>query len=153
VSGPGHDRTARQVTFLASTRCRPTGPNHNAIDTPQIPVQDAVSIEPALQGLEDAVERTVFSIASEPAIHDLPGAIGLGQVAPGGTAAQPPRHAVEDGPVLLPLAAFASILREQGCNSLPLGTRELMRHISKLLSAGLSSWVELMSVSALWFIC
>jgi hypothetical protein len=105
VSGPGHDRTARQVPFVPCTRCGPTGPNYGAIDAPQIPVQEAASIETALQRLEDAVERTVFTIASEPVIHGLPGAIALGQVVPGCTAAQPPQHAVEDGPVLLPLAA------------------------------------------------
>jgi hypothetical protein len=72
VSGPGHDRTARQVPFLPRTRCGPTGPNYSAIDAPQIPVQEVASVwvirELMPSHIDTPVSWTVFLCATDECI-------------------------------------------------------------------------------------
>jgi hypothetical protein len=58
-------------------------------------------------------------------VDRLPGAVPLGQVAPGGAGAQPPEDAVEGGAVVGPLAA-AALPGGEILDEVPLRARQLV---------------------------
>jgi hypothetical protein len=58
-----------------------------------------------LEGLQDAVEHARGAQLGEAVVDRLPFAVAFGEVAPRGTGVEPPEDAIEDGTVVLPLAA------------------------------------------------
>src|SRR6516164_4029767 len=90
--------------FRGPRRCA-GGADVGAVDAEQVRVNEPGLVEPQLQPLQDAVEQAALAQLVEAVVDGLPGAVALGQVAPGGAGVQPPEHAVEHQAVVLPLAA------------------------------------------------
>src|SRR5262249_24963926 len=92
-----------------------------AIDAPQVEVDQALLVQAQLHRLQDAAEQPGLAELAEAVVDCLPFAVTFGQVAPGGAGVQPPEDAVEDGAVVLPLAAaLAGAWRKEGSQKLPL---------------------------------
>jgi hypothetical protein len=66
-----------------------------AIDAMQLPIELAGGISLLLQHVKQALEDASFLLAVEAAGDRAPGAIALGQSAPGGASAENPQHAIE----------------------------------------------------------
>jgi len=67
------------------------------------------------------VQQAARAALGEAVVDGLPLAVAFGQVAPGGAGVEPPEDAIEDGTVVLPLAApLAGARRKEGSQQLPL---------------------------------
>src|SRR5262245_52306270 len=107
--------------FFRGPRRRAGGADVGAIHAEQVGVDQPRLVEPQLQPLDDAVELATAAQVGEAVVDGLPGAVALGQVAPGGAGVQPPEDAVEQRAVVLPLAApLARPRREEGGKQPPL---------------------------------
>src|SRR5204862_6654168 len=72
--------------------------DHGAIDEVERPIEVAGRVLLLLDGGEEPVPNPRPLPPPEPAVHGGPGAIPLGQVAPGGSRLQLPEDAVENPP-------------------------------------------------------
>jgi hypothetical protein len=95
-------------TFFCGAGRSAAAPDGTAVDAPQVPVDAALRVQAHLEGLQEEVESARFAEGVEAVVDGLPLAVAFGQVAPGGAGVQSPEDAVEDGAVVLPLAASAA---------------------------------------------
>src|SRR5258708_6856149 len=93
---------------------RPSGGRVGAVDgaveTPQIAVDEARSIELEQQRVKDLGPCAVFTPAVEAVVDGLPGAITLRRVGPGGASMQMPKDAVNKGAMVLPGTAPVAVV-------------------------------------------
>src|SRR5262249_3419134 len=107
-SDPRRGRQAHRLLFFRGSGSRPAGADGGAIDAPQVEVDESLLVQLPLERLQDAVEQTAATHLGEAVVDRLPVAVALGQITPGGAGVQPPEDAVEDGAIVLPLAAPAA---------------------------------------------
>jgi hypothetical protein len=101
------------------------GADDGAIDEVQIPIDLPGRIGAALDGGEELVPRPRLRPAPEAGIHRLPGAISVGDIAPGGASGQFPADRVEDAPVVLPRPAGLG-WRQERLEPFPFGIRKFV---------------------------
>jgi hypothetical protein len=98
------------------------GANDGALDVVQIPVELPARLGWLLDGVKHVLPEAGPLPAVEGAGHGAPGAIALGQIAPGGPGAQNPEHAIKDAAMVHGRPASRGFLGwEQRPQSLPLG--------------------------------
>src|SRR5262245_34872947 len=96
-------------------------PDHGAVDAEQPPV-DLVAVHLAcLQVPEDLVPQAVAAPLAEAVVGGLPGAERGGEVAPASAVGEGPEDAVDQEPVVVPLAAAVAVGRQEVLDLLPLG--------------------------------
>src|SRR5262245_19608839 len=105
------------------------GANDGGIDTPQVALDEAGSVQAEEQGIEDLGPGAVLAPAVEAVVDGLPLAVALRGVGPGGAGVQVPEDAVDQGAVVLPgvpgLAVVVAV-GEAGRDPLPLGVGEVI---------------------------
>ena len=84
------------------------------------------SIQPNLQGFQDAIKGAILAQAVEATIDGLPVTVATGNIAPCDSGSNAPKDAVEYATVALPLLAFAAVLGQQGFDQAPLRLCRLM---------------------------
>src|SRR3712207_215016 len=77
------------------------GANDGGIDVLDGPLQRAGGIRLLLEGFQDRLPDTSLPPAVEAAGHRLPGTIAGRQVAPGGTGAEDPQDAIDNGAMVV----------------------------------------------------
>lgn len=103
------------------------GPHHRAIDKVEGPVELSGGIRLLLDRRKEPVPEARLAPALEAACHRLPGAIALGQIAPGRPSAQEPQDAIEDATVVRCGTASRRFLgRKQRLEPLPLLVSQFM---------------------------
>jgi hypothetical protein len=96
------------------------GTDGGAIDTDHLPVDVARGIGVELEGLEDAFPAALSLPTKQAVVAGAPGAVALGQIAPGGTGAQHPENAVEHQAMIVVLAAALALGGgQQGSQAFP----------------------------------
>src|SRR6516165_9405658 len=84
------------------------------IDAPQVASDDAATIQPQQQGIEDLGPGAVLAPAVEAVVDGLPGAVTLGGVLPGRAGVQVPEDAVDQRAVVLPRMAGLAVVEAVG---------------------------------------
>lgn len=128
MNDQGRGPEARRACFFRGFRRTRRGgvrPDIAAVDTPDVPVDEAVLVEPVAQAVEDLVERAVGRPSPEAVVDALPRAVALGHVAPGRPALEHPHHAVEGGAVVVPTPAGLR-LGHQRPDQIPLPVGQLV---------------------------
>jgi hypothetical protein len=95
-------------------------PNHRAINRKQFPVNFSAVHLAGLQLPQDALPQAVLAPFAEAIVDGLPGSEPIGNVSPSSAIRQRPQNRIHHGPMVLPLAAPLSVLREEILDFLPL---------------------------------
>ena len=106
-------------------------PNHRAVDVVRLPIEAALRIGVLLEGVQDALPAPLGAPAIEAAGDRGPGAVALGDIAPGRAGAVEPQQPVDHAAVVHEgLAALAPLRRplwwEQRRQPRPLPIGEVM---------------------------
>src|SRR5262249_38158356 len=99
---------------------RDVGPVDGAVETPEVPLNDAGSVQLEQQGVEDLGPGAVLPPAVEAVVDGLPGAVAPWGVGPGGAGVQVPEDAVNQRAVVLPGVAAAAVVVAVGEEALDL---------------------------------
>ena len=87
-------------------------PNHRAVDVVRLPIEAALRIGVLLEGVQDALPAPLGPPAIEAAGDRGPGAVALGDIAPGRAGAVEPEQPVDHAAVVdVGLAALAALRR------------------------------------------
>lgn len=117
------------LAFFFRTGGRPAGPDDRAVDAPQVGVDPAVVVQFIQQRGDDAGPGAVAAPAVEAVVGRLPGAVALGEIAPGGAGMEDPEDAVEDRAMVterMPQLAMIGAVRQEGLDPSPLLVGEFL---------------------------
>src|SRR5262245_28055382 len=123
----GHGRspfTIRAAGLLARTGGVLVGTHAAAVHTDD-PLQLTDRVRLGLHMGQQPVPGAVAAPSNQPVVAGLPGAVPLGQIAPGRAGPQLPQDAVNDTAVVSPAAAALLVTRQQRCKLRPGGIGEL----------------------------
>src|SRR5262249_3279369 len=126
-AGLGPPRLGTTSGFFFRPAGGAAGAKDGGIDEPQFVAQAALTLKVFQQMGEDPSPSAVFPPRSEAAVASFPGAVTLGDVAPGGAGVETPEDAIEDAVLILPATAttvFVRRVREERGDALPLLLRE-----------------------------
>ena len=115
MSGP----PARLGTFFSSARCAAVRAHDRAVHQPQVAVDASPTVQTVLQRVGHPAQCPISAPAIEPMVDRLPWPVALGQIAPGGPAAQHMKHPVEHQARILNPATSARRHRNMGKNQFP----------------------------------
>lgn len=133
---PLRERPERVDESQFSVRCRDVG-----IDCGPVDARVATVRHDLCQRHGDGLPISGFTPSQEPAIDSVPAAIFRRHFAPWSAAAEPPKDAVDDGPVLLGRPASSTVLRldgQQALQNAPFRLTEIAPAQACLQKAGLN---------------
>src|SRR5436305_4185038 len=93
--------------FFFRPGSRDVGPVDGAVETPEVTLDDAGSVQLEQQGVEDLGPGAILTPAAEAIVEGLPGAVAARGVRPGGAGVQVPEDAVDQRAMVLPGVAPA----------------------------------------------